>query len=92
MAYQLKDVATAIELCKEAAGSTRAKLKANALEFLFSMALDSGDLVAAWPYLDQADESAAAQGSDARLEVTLQPYNAWANRGDGAMRVFIPVA
>jgi DUF1680 family protein len=43
--------------------------------------------LAPWPYQESAATTATAQ----RLEVRLQPYYAWANRGDGAMRVWIPV-
>jgi DUF1680 family protein len=60
---------------------------------------------AEWPYVDVADQGGwTREGAEAdedrveradeaeRLYVELQPYFAWANRGDGAMRVWIPRA
>ena len=47
---------------------------------------------AAWPYVSHADGSARTDDQVERIAVTVQPYYAWANRGDGAMRVWIPVA
>ena len=47
--------------------------------------------LAAWPYVDAAAARQAGGPAEAqRLAVTLHPYYAWANRGDGAMRVWIP--
>jgi DUF1680 family protein len=53
--------------------------------------------LAEWPYADAADQPAPAGESEeadepGRLSVAVQPYFAWANRGDGAMRVWIPRA
>jgi DUF1680 family protein len=47
----------------------------------------SGSAAPAWPY-------AEAEGSDVDrdLNAVLTPYYAWANRTEGAMRVWIPVA
>jgi DUF1680 family protein len=47
--------------------------------------------VAPWPYADAAAARQAGGPAKAqRLAVRLHPYYAWANRGDGAMRVWIP--
>ncbi len=43
-----------------------------------------------WPYRDAATQPEEAPPSDVRL--TAIPYFAWANRGAGAMRVWIPRA
>ncbi len=38
-----------------------------------------------WPYGGESD------GTPQRIEVGAIPYYAWGNRGDGAMRVWLPV-
>ncbi|MEV6006969.1 beta-L-arabinofuranosidase domain-containing protein [Streptomyces sp. NPDC051976] len=50
-----------------------------------------------WPYRDvtagpdaTADRSGRAPGGSASLALTAVPYHAWANRADGAMRVWLP--
>jgi uncharacterized protein len=40
-----------------------------------------------WPYPMDAAHTRLA---DQSIELTAVPYYAWANRGDGAMRVWIP--
>jgi hypothetical protein len=51
-----------------------------------------------WPYVDSADQGGAAaragevEAEPERLDLEVQPYFAWANRGDGAMRIWIPRA
>ena len=45
-----------------------------------------GTSAPAWPYAD-AEES----GGRTDLNAVLRPYYAWANRTEGAMRVWIPV-
>jgi DUF1680 family protein len=48
---------------------------------------------AEWPYRDLADrvdETDESAEEIERIDVELHPYFAWANRGDGAMRVWIP--
>jgi DUF1680 family protein len=45
------------------------------------------DETGCWPYLTDADRVALA---DPAVELTAVPYYAWAHRGDGAMRVWIP--
>jgi DUF1680 family protein len=47
---------------------------------------------AAWPYADAAAATDADVETSASLSVDLHPYFAWANRGAGAMRVWIPRA
>ena len=47
---------------------------------------------AAWPYADLTAAVSGAASRRERLDVTLHPYYVWANRSDGAMRVWVPVA
>jgi hypothetical protein len=44
-----------------------------------------------WPYRTLGDTSTPVSRVDER-EVTMLPYFAWANRGHGAMKVWIPIA
>jgi DUF1680 family protein len=44
----------------------------------------------AWPYAEADGDSHAGRGADLRLSAI--PYFAWANRGEGSMRVWIPTA
>ena len=46
--------------------------------------------VAGWPYQDRSDAVPSGVDRAARLSVRVHPYYAWANRGDGPMRVWIP--
>ncbi|GAB3119874.1 glycoside hydrolase family 127 protein [Streptomyces calidiresistens] len=41
-----------------------------------------------WPYTSQGSPTPATDGEP--VELTAIPYYAWANRGDGAMRVWLP--
>ena len=45
-----------------------------------------------WPYRALEDQGSPAGPEPESREVTMLPYYAWANRGDGAMRVWIPEA
>ncbi|HEV7184958.1 MAG TPA: glycoside hydrolase family 127 protein, partial [Leifsonia sp.] len=49
--------------------------------------LRAPDAAPAWPY-----GVAAAWNAPAQIEVELQPYFHWANRGPSTMRVWIPTA
>jgi hypothetical protein len=43
-----------------------------------------------WPYPADSATTAENQGSDGRIDLVAIPYFAWANRQDGAMRVWLP--
>ena len=47
-------------------------------------------VVAGWPYHDRSQAVPSSTDPGQRLSVRVHPYYAWANRGDGAMRVWIP--
>ncbi len=46
--------------------------------------------LADWPYRDGSAVPPPASGTASRLTVRVNPYYAWANRGDGPMRVWVP--
>ena len=43
-----------------------------------------------WPYRDRSEAVPSSPDPARQLSVWVHPYYAWANRGDGAMRVWIP--
>jgi hypothetical protein len=45
-----------------------------------------------WPYTAVADEGTQRETSGEPVELTAIPYYAWANRQDGAMRVWLPTS
>ncbi len=48
--------------------------------------------LAGWPYRDRSGAVPSSPGPARPLSVRVHPYHAWANRGDGAMRVWIPTS
>ena len=65
----------------------RSDLAGSALGVRASGALPAGSPTRAWPYGDSPPGS-----SSESLDLNLVPYFAWANRGSGGMRTWIPVA